>query len=44
LDYKKARDEYAEGIEPIIRIFGLNEGPFKEDQGRIKKRYVRSAS
>ena len=44
LDYKKARDEYAEGVEPIIRIFGLNEGPFKEDQGRIKKRYVRSAS
>jgi len=35
LDYKKARDEYAEGVEPIIRIFGLNEGPFKEDQGRL---------
>jgi len=40
-DYKKARDEYAESVEPIIRTFGMNEGPFKEDPGRIKKRYVR---
>ena len=43
MDYKKAREEYAEGVEPIIRTFGLNEGPFKEDQARIKRRYVRSA-
>jgi hypothetical protein len=44
LDYKKALEEYAEGVKPIIRTFGMNEGPFKEDQGRIKKRYVRNAS
>ena len=44
MDYKKAREEYPESLEPIIRTYGLNEGPFKEDQGRIKKRYVRSAS
>ncbi len=44
MDYKKAREEYPESVEPIIRTYGLNEGPFKEDQGRIKKRYVRSAS
>ena len=44
LDYKKAREEYPESVAPIIRTFGMNEGPFKEDQGRIKKRYVRSAS
>ena len=43
MDYKKAREEYAESVAPIIRIFGMNEGPFKDDQGRIKKRYVRSA-
>ena len=44
MDYKKAREEYPESVEPIIRSFGMNEGPFKEDQGRIKKRYVRPAS
>jgi phenylacetate-CoA ligase len=42
LDYKKAREEYPESVAPIIRTFGMNEGPFKEDQGRIKKRYVRT--
>ena len=44
LDYKKAREEYPESVEPIIRTFGMNEGTFKGDQSRIKKRYVRSAS
>ncbi len=44
LDYRKAREEYPECVEPIIGTFGLDEGPFKEDQGRIKKRYVRPAS
>jgi hypothetical protein len=43
MDYKKAREEYAESVVPSIRTFGMNEGPFMEDQGRIKKRYVRSA-
>ena len=40
-DYKKAKDEYPEAVEPIIRTFGLYEGPFKENQSRIKKRYVK---
>ena len=44
MDYKKAREEFPESVEPVVRTYGLNEGPFKEDQGRIKKRYVRSAS
>jgi len=43
-DYKKAREEYAESIAHIVRTFGMNEGPFKDDRGRIKKRYVRAAS
>jgi phenylacetate-CoA ligase len=42
-DYKKAKDEYAEAVEPIIRTFGLYQGPFKENQARIKKRYVKQA-
>ncbi len=41
LDYKKAREEYPQAVEPILRIFGMHEGPFKEDQTRIKKRYVK---
>ncbi len=41
LDYKKAKDEYPQAVEPIVRIFGMHEGPFKEDQTRIKKRYVK---
>lgn len=44
MDYKKAREEYPESVEPIIRTFGMNEGPFRDDRGRIKKRYVRPAS
>jgi hypothetical protein len=41
LDYKKAREEYPQAVEPILRIFGMHEGPFKEDQARIKKRYIK---
>ncbi|MBF0122173.1 MAG: phenylacetate--CoA ligase family protein [Candidatus Omnitrophica bacterium] len=41
LDYKKAREEYAQAVEPVIKIYAMNEGPFKEDSGRIKKRYVK---
>ena len=41
LDYKKAKDEYPQAVEPIVRIFGMHEGPFKDDQSRIKKRYVK---
>jgi hypothetical protein len=40
-DYKKARDEYPEAVEPIIRTFGLYKGPFRDNQMRIKKRYVK---
>ncbi len=41
LDYKKAKDEYPQAVEPVVRIFGMHEGPFKDDQLRIKKRYVK---
>ena len=41
LDYKKAHDEYPQAVEPIVKIFGMCEGPFKDDQARIKKRYVK---
>jgi phenylacetate-CoA ligase len=41
LDYKKAREEYPQAVKPILRIFGMHEGPFKEDQNRIKKRYIK---
>ena len=43
LDYKKAKDEYPQAVEPIVRIFGMHEGPFKEDQARIKKRYIKQS-
>jgi phenylacetate-CoA ligase len=43
LDYKKARDEYSEAVEPVIRIYGPNEGPFKINQSRIKKRYIKKS-
>ena len=43
LDYKKAKDEYPQAVEPIVRIFGMHEGPFKDDQSRIKKRYVKQS-
>ena len=41
LDFKKAREEFPQATTPIIRIFGMNRGPFLENQGRIKKRYVK---
>ena len=41
LDYKKAREEYPKAVEPILRFFALHEGPFKADQVRIKKRYIK---
>jgi len=41
LDYKKAREEYPQAVEPIVKIFGMHKGPFQDDQSRIKKRYVR---
>lgn len=40
-DYKKAKDEYPEAVEPVIRTFGLGQGPFQENETRIKKRYVK---
>ncbi|MFH1440847.1 MAG: phenylacetate--CoA ligase family protein [Candidatus Omnitrophota bacterium] len=41
LDYKKAKEEYPQAVEPLIRTFGMHEGPFKDNQSRIKKRYIR---
>jgi phenylacetate-coenzyme A ligase PaaK-like adenylate-forming protein len=41
LDYKKAREEYPQAVEPIVRTFGINEGPFKVNLARIKRRYVK---
>lgn len=40
-DFKKATEEYEEAVKPIIRIFSLHEGPFAENQNRIKKRYIK---
>lgn len=40
-DYKKAKEEYPQAVEPVIRIFSIQEGPFKDNQERIKKRYVK---
>lgn len=41
LDFKKAQEEYPQAVKPVIRTFGMNKGPFQENQGRIKKRYVK---
>lgn len=40
-DYKKAREEYSQAVQPVIKTFGLHEGPFADNQSRIKKRYVK---
>jgi phenylacetate-CoA ligase len=42
LDYKKAREEYPQAVEPIVRTFGMHEGPFKANLSRIKRRYVKN--
>jgi len=39
-DYKKACEEYPQAVEPVIKLYGLGQGPFEENQRRIKKRYV----
>jgi phenylacetate-CoA ligase len=44
LDYKKAREEYPQAVEPILRSFAMNGGPFKENLDRIKRRYVKRSS
>ena len=41
-DYKKAWEEYRKGVEPILRTFGMHEGPFKANLSRIKRRYVKN--
>lgn len=41
LDYKKAREEYPQAVEPIVRCFPMHEGPFKENLNRIKRRYIK---
>ena len=41
MDYKKAKEEYPQAVEPILRTFGMYEGPFKDNQARIKRRYVK---
>jgi hypothetical protein len=43
LDYKKAREEYPQAVEPIVRTFGMYEGPFKGNLSRIKRRYVKNS-
>jgi phenylacetate-CoA ligase len=42
LDYKKAREEYPQAVEPIVRTFDMHEGPFKVNLSRIKRRYVKN--
>ncbi len=42
-DFRKAQEEYPQAVKPVIRTFGMGEGPFRENQGRIKKRYVKKA-
>jgi phenylacetate-CoA ligase len=42
LDYKKAKEEYPQAVAPILRTFGMHEGPFKENLDRIKRRYVKA--
>jgi phenylacetate-CoA ligase len=42
LDFKKAREEYPQAVEPIVRTFGMSEGPFKANLSRIKRRYVKN--
>jgi phenylacetate-CoA ligase len=41
LDYKKAKEEYPQAVEPIVRTFGMREGPFEVNINRIKRRYVK---
>jgi phenylacetate-CoA ligase len=41
LDFKKAQEEYPQAVKPVVRTFGVGEGPFRENQGRIKKKYVK---
>ena len=40
LDYKTAKKEHPEVVEPVIRILGLGQGLFKDNERRIKKKYV----
>jgi phenylacetate-CoA ligase len=43
-DYKKAKEEYPQSVEPVIRTFTMEEGPFKKNRNRIKKRYIKRHS
>lgn len=36
-DFREARHEYPETLEPEIKLFRYGEGPFREDAGRIKQ-------
>ena len=39
-DYRKAREEYPESVAPVVRTHAMGDGPFRDNEGRIKKRYV----
>jgi phenylacetate-CoA ligase len=41
LDYRKAKDEYPKAVEPIVRTYGMHEGPFEANLSRIKRRYIK---
>jgi phenylacetate-CoA ligase len=41
LDYRTAQKEHPQVADPVIKILGINQGIFKDNQNRIKKRYVR---
>ena len=36
-DFREAWHEYPETLIPEIQLYGLGQGPFKEDSGRIKQ-------
>jgi hypothetical protein len=40
LDFKKAQVECPQTVKPVIRTFAVNKGSFRENEKRIKKRYV----
>jgi phenylacetate-CoA ligase len=44
-DFREALHEYAETLQPEIRLYRVGEGPFASDSGRIKQvRFLKTAA
>jgi hypothetical protein len=43
IDYRSSIVEFPAAMQPIVRAYGLGDGPFAADESRIKQRHIVTA-